>query len=123
MFGIGFGEMVVIAVVLLLVVGPKELPTLLKTVGKGIRDVKRASSELRRSTGIDELMNDDDLRNPLRDRAKAPPTYKLTAADLEREQPLESVDVAHARVRAEEASRVAQTNPARETIGEPTEGA
>lgn len=122
MFGIGFGEMVVIAVVLLLVVGPKDLPALLKTVGKGIRDVKRASSELRKSVGIDELMNDDDLRNPMRDRPK-PPGYTLTAADLEREQPLESVDVAHARIRAEEVARVAQTSPAPEVSGEKLEGA
>ena len=107
MFGIGFGEMVVIAVVLLLVVGPKELPSLLKTVGKGVREVRRASDELRKSVGIDELMRDEDLRNPMRDRPEQP-SYKLTKADLEREQPDESVDVAFARARAEDAARVAQ---------------
>jgi Tat protein translocase TatB subunit len=122
MFGIGFGEMVVIAVVLLLVVGPKDLPNLLKTVGKGIRDVKRASSELRKSVGIDELMNDEDLRNPMRERPK-PPGYKLTAADLEREQPLESVDVAHARVRAEERARVLHTSATQAVSDEKIEDA
>lgn len=97
MFGIGVGEMLVIAVVLLIVVGPKELPKLMKTVGKGMRDVRRAADDLRRSTGIDEIMRDDDLRNPLRDQK---PPYQLKPADLERESPREGVDVAHAQERA-----------------------
>ena len=109
MFGIGFGEMLIIGVVLLLAVGPRQLPALMKTVGKGIRDVRRAAEDLRRSTGIDELLRDEDLRNPLRDIDKPP--YKLTAFDRERENPREGVDVAYARVAAEAEARVAQTAP------------
>ena len=107
MFGIGFGEMMIIAVVLLIAVGPRQLPALMKTVGKGIRDIRRAADDLRRSTGIDELINDEDLRNPLRDVDK--PAYKLTDADREREMPREGVDVAHARITADAAARVAHT--------------
>lgn len=105
MFGIGFGEMMVIGVVLLIVVGPRQLPALMKTVGKGLRDVRRAADDLRRSTGIDELLADEDLRNPLRDLDK--PKYTFSGADREREQPREGVDAAHARVAAEAALRVA----------------
>src|SRR5689334_7434281 len=101
MFGIGFGEMLIIGVVLLLAVGPRQLPALMKTVGKGMRDVRRAADDLRRSTGIDELMRDEDLRNPLRE----PPPRSLTAAELERETPREGVDVDQARVAAELAAR------------------
>ena len=61
MFGIGFGEMLIIAVILLIAVGPKQLPSLMKTVGKGMRDVRRAADDLRRSTGIDELLRDEEL--------------------------------------------------------------
>jgi sec-independent protein translocase protein TatB len=107
MFGIGFGEMMIIAVVLLIAVGPRQLPALMKTLGKGLRDVRRAAEDLRRSTGIDELMADEDLRNPLRDLDKSP--YQVTGADRERELPREGVDVAHARVVAESAARVAHT--------------
>ncbi len=106
MFGIGFGEMLIIGVVLLLAVGPRQLPQLMKTVGKGIRDLRRAAEDLRRSTGIDELLNDDDLRNPLRDVEK--PLYTLTPADRERENPREGVDAAHAMAMAEAGARVAQ---------------
>ena len=112
MFGIGFGEMLIIGVVLLLAVGPRQLPALMKTVGKGLRDVRRAAEDLRRSTGIDELLRDEDLRNPLRDRPAIPPEsaapYKLSVADKERELPREGIDAAYARVQAEADARVAQ---------------
>jgi sec-independent protein translocase protein TatB len=107
MFGIGFGEMMIIGVVLLIAVGPRQLPGLMKTLGKGLRDVRRAAEDLRRSTGIDELMADEDLRNPLRDIDK--PAYVFSGADRERELPREGVDVAHARVVADAAARVAHT--------------
>jgi sec-independent protein translocase protein TatB len=110
MFGIGFGEMLIIGVVLLLAVGPRQLPALMKTVGKGIRDVRRAAEDLRRSTGIDELLRDEDLRNPLRDREpEKPAPFHMGAADFEREGPREGIDAAHARVTAEADARVAAT--------------
>ena len=108
MFGIGFGEMLIIAVILLIAVGPKQLPSLMKTVGKGMRDVRRAADDLRRSTGIDELLRDEELRNPLRE----PPPRPLSASDLERESPREGVDVEHARVLAESGQRVGQESAA-----------
>jgi len=104
MFGIGFGEMLVIAVILLIAVGPRQLPSLMKTVGKGLREVQKASGELRRTVGIEQLLADDDLRDPLRN---PPPRHKLTPADLEREAPPEGVDVAVLRRSVEEAARVA----------------
>jgi sec-independent protein translocase protein TatB len=118
MFGIGFGEMLIIAVILLIAVGPRQLPQLMKTVGKGMREVKRATNDLRRSTGIDELLNDEEIRNPLRDREPAKPQRQpLRPSDRERESPNEGVDTAHARVQFESSARV----PAQGAIaGEPS---
>jgi len=110
MFGIGFGEMLIIAVILLIAVGPRQLPELMKTVGKGMREVKRASNELRRSTGIDELLRDDDLRNALKPETK-PQRHALRPSDRERESPSEGVDTAHARAQAEASARVAAHTP------------
>jgi TatA/E family protein of Tat protein translocase len=53
MFGIGGWEMVLIAVVALLVFGPKRLPELARTLGRGLAEFRRASSDLRRSFDLD----------------------------------------------------------------------
>ena len=45
MFDIGWGELLVIGVVALLVVGPKELPALLRTIGQGMTKLRRMASE------------------------------------------------------------------------------
>lgn len=42
MFDIGFQELIMIAVVALIVVGPKRLPELAKTAGKVFADLKRS---------------------------------------------------------------------------------
>ena len=46
---LGFTEMLVIFIVALLVFGPKKLPELGKSLGKGIREFKKASDELKSS--------------------------------------------------------------------------
>jgi TatA/E family protein of Tat protein translocase len=48
-FGIGAQELVLILVVALLVFGPKRLPELARTLGRGVAEFRRSSSELRRS--------------------------------------------------------------------------
>ena len=44
---LGFGEMLVILVIALLVFGPKKLPELGKSLGKGIREFKKATNDLK----------------------------------------------------------------------------
>ncbi|MGA6992696.1 MAG: Sec-independent protein translocase protein TatB [Candidatus Deferrimicrobiaceae bacterium] len=58
MFGIGFQEMLVILVVVLIFFGPKRLPDLAKSLGKGIAEFKKASEEVRK--GIDEAVREED---------------------------------------------------------------
>jgi sec-independent protein translocase protein TatB len=45
MFDIGWGELLVIGIVALIVIGPKELPTVLRTVGQWMGKVRRMASE------------------------------------------------------------------------------
>jgi sec-independent protein translocase protein TatB len=45
MFDIGWGELIVIGVVALIAIGPKELPTVLRTVGQWMGKVRRMASE------------------------------------------------------------------------------
>jgi len=54
MFGLGFWELVVIAVVALLFVGPDRLPRLFRALGRATREFQRASRELRENLSLDE---------------------------------------------------------------------
>lgn len=62
MFGIGFFEMVVIGGLVLVAVGPDRLPAMLKQLSKLYRQFRRAADDVRASTGIDQLLKDDELQ-------------------------------------------------------------
>ena len=45
MFNLGWGELVVIGIVALIAIGPKELPTVLRTLGQWMGKVRRMANE------------------------------------------------------------------------------
>ena len=57
MFGIGAPELIIIAIIALLIFGPSKLPELGKTIGKGLREFRNASSNLKDQ--INPLSGDD----------------------------------------------------------------
>ncbi len=68
MLGLGWTEMLVIGVVALIVIGPKDLPVVMNRVGKIVGQIRRMGSEFQReinkTTGLDEVRN---LRNSIAD--------------------------------------------------------
>lgn len=49
MFGIGTSELLIILLIALLVLGPKEIPKIARTLGRGMRELQRAKDELRQT--------------------------------------------------------------------------
>ena len=58
MFGIGMPEMIVIMAVALIVIGPKKLPDLAKSLGRALGEFKKATNELKASIAIEEDLDD-----------------------------------------------------------------
>jgi len=66
MLGLGWTEMLVIGVVALIVIGPKDLPVVMGRIGKIVGQIRRMGNdfqrEINRTTGLDEVRN---LRNSI----------------------------------------------------------
>jgi TatA/E family protein of Tat protein translocase len=54
MFGMGMSELIVVLVIALIVIGPKKLPELAKTLGKAMGEFKRATNDFKDSISIDD---------------------------------------------------------------------
>ncbi len=140
MFGIGAGELVLIAIVVLLAVGPNQMPKMLRVVGKGVREVRKATRELQSTVGLNDILSDDELRDPLglnkpagKPGAKAAPKPTATPAkptvtrpgaaltdeDIAREQPSDGVDLDLAYSRSHDAIIARKQAAAAEQQAEP----
>jgi sec-independent protein translocase protein TatB len=117
-FGISFTEMLVIAIVALVVVGPQKLPKMLRSAGEWIAKLRRITTEVRAQTGIDDILRAEGLTgglNELRgimrgdfgrghayppEPAAAPAPYnpysEVIEDDVTREYPPEGADAAGA---------------------------
>jgi len=49
MFGIGTSEILIVLVIALLLLGPKEIPKIARTIGRGMRELERAKDELKQT--------------------------------------------------------------------------
>ena len=80
MFGVGWTEMLVIGVVALIVIGPKDLPVVMNRLGKVVGTIRRMGSEFQReinkTTGLDQIT---DLRRSITE------PLQQTAAEITRE--------------------------------------
>lgn len=77
MFDIGWQELFLIALITILVVGPREIPRVLRTVVAAVRKVRGLANDFQR--GMDELAREADLDEIRRDLEKS------AELDLERE--------------------------------------
>ncbi len=67
MWNLGFSEVLVIFVIALIVFGPRKLPDLGRSLGKGLAEFKRASNELKRTWEEEVQTEEEELRRLQRD--------------------------------------------------------
>jgi sec-independent protein translocase protein TatB len=84
MFGIDSSELLLIAIVALVVIGPKELPGLLRTWGKWMAQMRAMASEFRGH--VDEMVRQSEL-----DEVKKQLTDASTGIDLQALDPTKQI--------------------------------
>jgi sec-independent protein translocase protein TatB len=104
MFGIDSGELLIIAVVALVVIGPKDLPRVMRTVGQFVGRARGMARHFR--TGVDAMIRESELE----DMDKK---WKADNARIMREHPATPGDAAWAEPEAGDAEPVPKPKAAR----------
>jgi len=89
MFGIGMTEMIVIAALALVILGPKKLPDLARSLGKGFAEFKRATNELKSTIDMEMKAEDERYNRELhaKNEKKIPDNADEALSRLEVEEP------------------------------------
>ena len=85
MFGLGFGEILIVLALALVLLGPERLPDVAKQLGKGLREFKKATSEFKQQVE-QELYSDEKhpSSNPsLMQPSTQSPTATPSSAELD----------------------------------------
>tara|TARA_B110000483_G_scaffold47601_1_gene59308 strand:+ start:18 stop:386 length:369 start_codon:yes stop_codon:yes gene_type:complete len=89
MLDLGFQEFILIAFVLLIVVGPKDLPKVLKSITGLVRKVKSMASDFH--SGIDDLANEAEISD-LRKEVSNINDKKLISSEIEDLKGFQNID-------------------------------
>lgn len=74
MFGIGSGELFLIVVVAVLVLGPEHLPRIMRTTQKVMSTFRKVTTEFQRTLNLEDVLNENDGRATT--KRQAPTTQK-----------------------------------------------
>jgi sec-independent protein translocase protein TatB len=110
-FGLSFGELCVLMIVAIVVIGPKDMPKVLRKAGQLAGRLRRMASDVRTQSGIDEVLRADGLHDDIAEIRKlaqadflapvARPSTAMTRPDIdlmevtvvrEREYPRDGAD-------------------------------
>jgi TatA/E family protein of Tat protein translocase len=87
MGSLGLPEIAFIVIVALLIFGPKKLPEIGRTVGRGMAEFRRATDELKRSINTELALDENPVPAVLRTRRIEDPVEPLAAPPIPGEAP------------------------------------
>jgi sec-independent protein translocase protein TatB len=75
MFGLGFSELIILAIVGLVFIGPKQLPEVMKGVGRFFREITNAKEEFKQTVDQDESLRSirksvDDIKDSVQNKVE-----------------------------------------------------
>jgi sec-independent protein translocase protein TatB len=83
-FGVSFSELLLVAVVALVIVGPARLPGMLNTLGKWSVKARRMMFDMRAQSGIDEILREEGLLGGLQELRQLRQSVRSEIANLGR---------------------------------------
>jgi sec-independent protein translocase protein TatB len=124
MFDIGWTEILVVAVVAILVVGPKELPSMLMTFGRTVGRMRRMANDFQSQFNdvlreAERQANVDDIRKDLQAVSSIDPTKKASSKFEPKSEPVKSGAANGAGTAASEDTTASSDEPSEATVPSP----
>lgn len=91
MFDFGWDEMALIGVISLIVIGPKDLPKVMREAGRWVRRAREMAAEFQQ--GLEEMTRESEVHNFKRDVEEALDTHSIRA-EIEEAVKIEPPDIA-----------------------------
>jgi sec-independent protein translocase protein TatB len=69
-FGVSFGEALLLMVVAVVVIGPRNMPQMLQSLGRTIGKLRRMATDVRAQSGIDDILKSEGIEREVRELHK-----------------------------------------------------